>query len=149
MSVWADAFDVAYASEPLNFVDLAGLLSDRVGQTVSPDWVAASIDEVLAHVLLQAPCKDGDWTDPTMMPAPVQAVVASVLVRLAANPQGVRTIQMGEFSQTYAGSVTGSGDMLTSLERRIVARQSGCGSSGIVSIEVEPTAVLDLSNRTI
>lgn len=149
MSVWADAFDAAYAVEPLDFTSLASLLSARVGQTVDADWVAASIDEVMAHVLLQAPCKDDEWTDPTVMPAPVQAVVASVLCRLAANPQGVRTIQMGEFSQTYAGSVTGSGDMLTSLERRIVARQSGCGSSGIVSIEVEPTAVLDLSSRTI
>lgn len=146
MSAWGDAFDSAYSVEPADFSLVAGLVGDRIGQEVSPSWVAAGIDEVLSHILVQAPCKDEEWLDPTAMPVPVQAVVASILCRLAANPQGVRTIQMGEFSQTYAGSV-GSGDLLSPIERRIVDRYSGCGSSGLGSIEVEPTAVLDLSNR--
>jgi hypothetical protein len=138
MSVWADAFDAAYAVDPPNFATLAGLVSSRVGQTIDPAWIAASVDEIITHVLHEAPCREDEWTDPTLMPPPVQAVVASVLSRVAANPQGVRTIQMGEFSQTWAGSVTG-----------IIARQSGCGGGGLLSVETEPTTVLDLSNRTL
>ena len=148
MSVWADAFDAAYAVEPGDFGPLADLLSDRVGQPVTQAWVESAIGEVLNHVGLHAPCKSEEWLDPTNMPVPVQAVVASALSRLAGNPQGVRTIQMGEFSQTYAGSVYGSGDLLTSLEQRIVARHSGCGGGGLVSVELVPPMVLDLTDRT-
>ncbi len=101
MSAWSDAFDAAY-SEPADWAPLASLLSARTGKTVDDGWLSATIDEVFVHVMLSAPCRVSDWIDPTYMPAPVQAVLSAVLSRVAANPDGVRTIQMGEFSQTMS-----------------------------------------------
>jgi len=146
MSVWSDAFDAAYDITP-DFSPLADLLTIRSGKSVEPEWVSATIDEAFVHVMQYAPCKQSEWEVPTDLPERVQAVLGSVLTRVAGNPEGIRTVQMGEFSQTWAGTVTGPGDLITGVEQRIIGAAAGCPSGGIVSVPTEPTTVLSLYPR--
>lgn len=141
MSVWTDALENAYDVTP-DWDDLSTLISTRARQDVSTDWLQATIDEAFAQVMLHAPCREeGDdaWEDPSDFPESVASILASVLVRMVNNPDGVRTVQMGEFSQTWAGS-TDAG-WLTPQQTRIVARAAGC-SEGFQSVSVEPTPLL-------
>lgn len=138
MSAWTVAFSAAYAGTP-DWSPLAALMSTRSGKSVSEEWLQANIDEAFAHVMNHAPCQV--WANPGELPPVSAAVLSAVLSRSASNPEGVRTIQMGEFSQTWAGSINGPGGLLTDEEARMVSRDAGC-QGGFSSVELVPTPIL-------
>lgn len=140
MTVWTDAFADAYGDVP-DWSTLASLMATRTGKTVTEAWLQANIDEAFAHVMFYAPCKVTAWADPSDLPATVASVLVSLLARATSNPEGVRTIQMGEFSQTWAGSIHGDGGPVTGKEIQIITRASGC-QDGFQTVSVVPTPIL-------
>lgn len=145
MSVWTDAFIAAYDPSP-DWSSLATLMSTRTGKTVTEAWLQANLDEAFGHVMYYASCQDtGDsetgWANPGDLPDRVASVLVSLLARATSNPEGVRTIQLGEFSQTWAGSVGGPDGPVTPKEQLIIGRIAGC-PGGIVSVETVSPPIL-------
>ena len=131
MSSWSEAFNAAATGD---YTPLASVVSERVGRPVEATWLASRVDDALGLIMLYAPCKRGEWVSCANWPATVQTVVGAALSRSAANPDGIRTVQMGEYSQTWAGNLTGSDELFSPVEKRVIAVASGCGESGLQSV---------------
>ncbi len=141
MSKWTDAFALAYG-DPEDWTQLSALMTVRAGKPVTEEWLQANIDEAFSHIVYYAPCREGEWLDAADLPATVATVLVSLLARASSNPEGVRTIQMGEFSQTWAGSIHGDGGPVTQKEIQMISRAAGCQDSGLQVVTVSPTPIL-------
>lgn len=138
MSVWSDAFDAAFTGASPSYAAVAQAVEDRCGRTVTEAWLAARMDEAMGYVWLYAPCRRSDWLTPADLPRPAQAVLGAMLSRSATNPDGIRTIQAGEFSQTWAGSSAGLESMFTPDEKRLIAALAGCTRGRSTRATVDP-----------
>lgn len=127
MNIWTEAFAAGPAA-------VSQLISARTGTLVSSEWVATRLDEGMAHLWLAAPCKRREWLGPEVLPDVVAAVFGAMLSRQATNPDRIRTVQMGEYSQTWAGSEAGSDELFYPVERRVIAAEAGCGGPGLRSV---------------
>ena len=128
MSVWSDAFDAAFNPDTPQWQPLVDAVEYRTGRVVTQDWVASRVDDAMAQLRLYAPCKRTLWLTPADLPADVAGVLGAALSRTATNPDGIRTIQAGEFSQTWAGSGSDLSGMFTPVEQRVIGVAAGCGS---------------------
>ena len=130
MSVVSDAFESACAGD---YQPLADLISQQAGQPVTPEWVEAALELAMPLILAAAPCKQGEWVTFCDIPPELQPIMLSLLLRVAVTPTGgIRTIQLGEFSQTWSDT----GASLSVDERELISALAGCGSvrGGLISV---------------
>lgn len=120
--------------------DLDIMVGERAGVEPPCGWTAKVVPEVLAHMMLSAPCRREEWLSWRDLPAGVLAVLVAALARLRLNPQGYRSQTIGEYSHTFAGTVGGS--LFTPDEVRIISSAAGCGSlsSGAYTVRMVPSA---------
>ena len=127
----ADAFDAA-CEEPPNYQPLIDLIEARTGQLVTEEWVESSLEMLMGLVWFYAPCKRDEWTTVCSVPSEIVGALAALLCRWTVNPSGIRTLQAGEYSQTWANEgVTGG---FTTIEQQIISQAAGCGSGGLISV---------------
>lgn len=126
MSVVSDAFEAACA-DPADYQPLADLISEHSGTPVSPEWVEAALELAMPIIWVAAPCKVEEWQTFCQIPPVLQPVIFALIVRTAVTPVGgIRTIQLGEFSQTWQDS----GSQLTGSEIDLIGQIAGCGRRG-------------------
>lgn len=141
MNIWANAFNYAYRN-PADWSILATLMSNRRSGTVfTEEWLQTNVDEAFAHLMEYAPCKAAEWLSPAHLPNSLASILASILARSHSNPDGVRTVQMGEISKTFAGSVFSEDGPVTMKEAEIISRAAGCPDQSLQYVTVTPTPV--------
>ncbi len=128
---WSDALD-AVCEDPPNYEPICDLIEARTGQEVTPEWVEASLEMVMTLVWYYAPCRREDWDTVCALPQEIVGVIAAILYRWTVNPSGIRTLQAGEYSQTWANEGVSAG--FTELEQSIISQVAGCGSGGLISV---------------
>ena len=133
---WVAAFQSAYSLSP-SWAELSALVSTKAGVAVSEPWLQANVDAAFAHVMLYAKCRYRVWLDPSYLPPLTAAVLGAILARVSSNPQGVRTLQTGEFSQTWAS--VSPGELVQSDESKIIELESGCPSTSLYTLRTSPT----------
>lgn len=114
-------------------VDFARAVLDRTGITVDPAWADAKASELLVQVRQLAPAKRTTWTTFEALPADVQIVVLAALGRVAENPRGYRSEQVGDYSYQLGGPRLGASGVFTMPEEAVIAREAG-SSSGLYSV---------------
>jgi hypothetical protein len=114
--------------------EFAQLIFDRTGLTVDYAWAQARAESLMVHVRQLAPAKRTEWATFEDLPTDVQTVVLDALGRMAENPRGFRSEQIGEYTYQVDTWRLGASGVFTQAEESVVAREGGSAAGGLYSV---------------
>jgi hypothetical protein len=116
--------------------DFAQSVLDRTSLTVEVSWAEAKVADLMVDVRQLAPLQRTAWSTFDSLPADVQTIVLKALARIAENPRGYRSEQIGEYSYTIDGARMGSSGVFTVPEEAVICRLGGDGTGGLYSVQM-------------
>ena len=126
--------------------EFAQAVLDRSGLVVEPAWADAKVAELLVDVRQLALKMRDTWLAFGDLPGDVQVIVLKALARVAENPRGYRSEQIGEYSYTVDGTRMGTSGVFTVPEENVISRLGGTGSGDLYSVRLRGS--LDLPSTT-